>query len=177
MIEVSKSSAGGVFRLKCIKPDGTVRWDTGPEHNLVVNVGLQFMSETFFNGSAYTAAWYLGLYGAGASNSPAAGDTMGSHVGWVEVTDYSQATRPQAVFATATTANPSVTTNVASPALFTINVPGPLTIGGAFLTSGNTKGGATGVLFSAADFQAPGDRTAYNGDTLQLVYQHNLSAV
>lgn len=176
MLNTDKTSAGGVYQLRCFKADGSIRWETEAEGNLVVNGGLQNMSQTYFNGAAYTAAWYLGLYGAGASNNPAAGDTMGSHAGWTEFTGYSAATRPAAVFAAATTANPSVTTNAASPALLTINVTGPEIIGGAFLCSDSTKGGSAGVLFSAADFLTPGDRTVYLGDVLQLFYEHRLTA-
>ena len=172
-----QTKAGGLYTLKCFKPDGSLRWEAKEQENLVVNGGLQSMSQTYFNGTAYTAAWYLGLYGAGASNNPAAGDTAASHAGWTEFTGYSQATRPAAVFATATTANPSVTTNAASPGALTVNVTGPVTLGGMFLISENTKGGTTGTLFSAADFLTPGDRVVYLGDALQLFYEHRLTAV
>jgi hypothetical protein len=100
---------------------------------------------------------------------------MASHAGWTEVTAYSQATRPQAVFAAATTADPSVITNSASVAVFSIN--GTTTVGGAFLTSNNTKGGTTGILFSASDFTSPGDRAVVNGDTLNVTYTFSLDAV
>jgi hypothetical protein len=130
-------------------------------------------------GSALTSVsqittWYLGLYGAGASNTPAAGDTMASHAGWTEVTAYSNANRVTATLVTATTANPSVVTNTASPAVFNIN--GTTTVGGAFLTSENTKGGTTGTLFSAADFGSPGDRSVVNSDTLSVTYTFSLAA-
>jgi hypothetical protein len=165
---------GGVFTVKCFDQDGNLKWEA-EKHNLVVNVGLKDMNDKYFTGSAYTATWYIGLYGAGASNTPAAGDTMSSHAGWTEVTDYSQATRPQAVFAAATTADPSVITNSASVAVFSID--GTTTVGGAFLTSNNTKGGTTGVLFSASDFTSPGDRSVVSGDTLNVTYTFSLDAV
>ena len=133
------------------------------------------MNAKYFTGSTYTAAWYLGLYGAGATNNPAASDTMASHAGWTEVTAYSQATRPACTFGTPTTADPSVATNSASPATFSINAT--TTVGGAFLTSNNTKGGTTGILFSAADFQSPGDRAVVNGDTITVTYTFNLDAI
>jgi hypothetical protein len=99
---------------------------------------------------------------------------MASHAGWTEVTAYSNANRVTATLATATTANPSVVTNSASPASFSIN--GTATVGGAFLTSNNTKGGTTGTLFSAADFGSPGDRSVVNGDTLSVTYTFSLAA-
>ena len=166
------ASAKGVYKIQCHDKDGNLKWeDVAP--NLVVNVGLQDMNAKYFTGSAYTAAWYIGLYGSGATNSPAAGDTMSSHAGWTEVTAYSQATRPACTFGTPTTANPSVATNSASPATFSINAT--TTVGGAFLTSNNTVGGTTGTLYSAADFSAPGDRAVTNGDTLSVTYTLSLA--
>jgi hypothetical protein len=168
-----KLKAGGVFTVQCFDKDGNLKW-AEENHNLVVNEGLQDMNTKYFTGSGYTAVWYIGLYGSGSTNNPAAGDTMASHIGWTEVTAYSQATRPAVTFGTATTADPSVITNSASPATFSIN--GTTTVGGAFLTSNNTKGGTTGILFSASDFQSPGDRSVVNGDTLTVTYTFSLDA-
>jgi len=164
---------GGVFTVECFDKDGNHKW-TAKSPNLVVNVGLADMNDKYFSGSGYTATWYLGLYGAASSNNPAAGDTMASHAGWTEVTDYSQSTRPAATFGAATTADPSVIDNSGSVAVFSIN--NTVTVGGAFLTSNNTKGGTTGILFSASDFQAPGDRNVVSGDTLNVTYQFSLDA-
>lgn len=168
------AKAGGVYRMECIGPDGKVKW-VAESPNLVVNVGLQDMNTQYFKGATYTAAWYIGLYGAAATNNPAAGDTAASHAGWTEVTPYSNATRPAATFGTATTADPSVISNSASPAAFNINATS--TVGGAFLISNNTKAGTTGILFSASDFAAPGDRSVASGDTLNVTYTFNLDAV
>jgi hypothetical protein len=166
-------SAKGQYKVVCHDKDGNLKWEAVTD-NLVVNVGLQDMNAKYFTGSSYTAAFYLGLYGAASSNNPAAGDTMSSHAGWTEVTAYSQATRPACTFGTPTTANPSVATNSASAATFSIT--GTTTVGGAFLTTNNTKGGTTGTLFSAADFQSPGDRSVVNGDTLTVTYTFSLTA-
>jgi hypothetical protein len=38
------------------------------------------------------------------------------------------------------------------------------------------RGGTTGILFSAADFQAPGDRNVTSGDTLNVTYTFSLDA-
>lgn len=167
------TQAGGVYRIECLDKDGNVKW-FAESHNLVVNVGLQDMNTKYFSGSSYTAAWYIGLYGAAASNTPAASDTSASHGGWTEITPYSNATRPACTFGTATTADPSVISNSASPAQFSINATA--TVGGAFLISENTKGGATGVLFSASDFASPGDRSVASGDTLNVTYTFSLDA-
>ena len=168
------AKAGGVFTIECRDSEGNLKWSDSI-HNLVVNVGLQDMNTKYFTGSSYTAAWYLGLYGSGSTNDPAASDTMSSHAGWTEVTAYSQATRPACSFGTASTANPSVISNSGSAATFSINAT--TTVGGAFLTSNNTKGGTTGILFSASDFQSPGDRSVVSGDTLTVTYTFSLDAV
>ena len=166
--------ATGKYIAECYDKNGDLKW-VAETKNLVVNVGLQYMAGTALDGAtSRITTWYLGLYGAAASNTPAASDTMSSHAGWTEVTNYSEANRVTAVFVAATTANPSVVTNSASKAQFSMNAS--TTVGGAFLTSDNTKGGTTGTLFSAADFQSPGDRSVVSGDVLLVPYQFSLSA-
>jgi len=166
------AQATGVFHMVCRDKDGNLKWEATSK-NLVVNVGLQYMAGSALTSVTQITSWYIGLYGAGASNTPAAGDTMSSHAGWTEVVPYSNATRVAATFATATTANPSVVTNSASPASFTINATS--TVGGAFLTSGSAKSGTTGTLFSAADFGSPGDRSVVSGDSLSVTYTFSLA--
>jgi hypothetical protein len=166
------ASATGRFLMQCFDKDGKLKW-SAEESNLVVNVGLQYMAGVALTSTTQITTWYIGLYGAAASNTPAATDTASSHIGWTEVVPYSNATRPAATFASATNANPSVVTNSASPASFTINATN--TVGGAFLISDNTKSGTTGTLFSAADFSAPGDRSVASGDTLQVTYTFSLA--
>jgi hypothetical protein len=168
-----EAKATGVYHIECHDKDGNLKWSADSK-NLVVNAGLAYMAGTALTSVTQITTWYIGLYGAGASNTPAAGDTMASHAGWTEVTDYSNATRVAATFVTATTANPSVVTNSASPATFNIN--GTTTVGGAFLTSGSVKGGTTGTLFSAADFSAPGDRSVVSGDIISVTYTFSLAA-
>ena len=167
------AKATGVFNIICRDKDGNFKWQAESK-NLVVNVGLQYMAGSALTSVTQITTWYLGLYGAAAANTPAAGDEMSSHIGWTEVVAYSNGTRVAATFVTATAANPSVVTNSASPAVFNIN--GTTTVGGAFLTSGSAKSGTTGTLFSAADFGSPGDRSVVNSDTLSVTYTFSLAA-
>lgn len=164
------ASAKGRFVIECFDKDGKLKW-SAEESNLVVNVGLQYMAGVALTSTTQITTWYVGLYGAGASNTPAATDTLASHAGWTEVTPYS-GNRPAATFAAATNANPSVVTNSASKASFTINATA--TVGGAFLC--NAASGTSGTLFSAADFQSPGDRSVVSGDSLAVTYTFSLSA-
>lgn len=164
---------GGIFTVRCYDKEGNLKW-VNKSHNLVVNVGLAYMNTTFFKGSGYTAAWYVGIYGPASSNNPSSTDTMASHAGWTEVTAYSNATRPAATFGAATTADPSVIANSAAPAQFLVNASA--NVGGAFLVNDNTPGGSSGTLFSASDFAAPGDRVVQNGDVLSVTYTFSLDA-
>lgn len=164
---------GGIFTVRCHDQEGNLKWEQ-KSHNLVVNVGLAFVNTTFFKGSGYTAAWYVGIYGPASSNNPSSSDTMASHAGWTEVTAYSNATRPAATFGAATTADPSVIANSAAPAQFLVNASA--NVGGAFLVNDDTPGGSSGTLFSASDFAAPGDRVVQNGDVLSVTYTFSLDA-
>jgi hypothetical protein len=166
------TSAGGVFHVQCLDKDGNLKWET-KEHNLVVNQGLQDMNSKYFKAAGYTAAWYLGLVTGPASGTTfAAADTLASHAGWTEYTDYA-GSRKAVTFGTATTADPSVIDNTASAASFTISGSGGV-VAGAFLCS--VASGTSGVLFSASDFQSPGDRTVVSGDTLNVTYTFSLDA-
>ena len=164
------AKATGKFTIECFDKDGNLKW-VAEESNLVVNVGLQYMAGVALTSTTQITAWYIGLYGAGASNTPAASDTLSSHAGWTEITPYA-GNRPTATFTAATNANPSVVTNSASKASFSINATA--TVGGAFLCS--AASGTSGTLFSAADFQSPGDRSVVSGDVLTVTYTFSLSA-
>ena len=80
----------GKFIVECRDAEGNLRWADGFP-NLVVTTGKNDLLNKYFLGSAYTAAFYVGLKGTGTI---AAGDTMASHAGWSEITGYSNATRP-----------------------------------------------------------------------------------
>ena len=163
--------AGGVYHVQCFDKDGNLKWED-KAHNLVVNQGLKDMNDKYFSGAAYTAAWYLGLVtGPGSGTTFAAGDTLASHAGWTEFTNYS-GNRGAVTFGAATTADPSVITNP-SPVQFTITGAGG-TVAGAFLASVAT--GTSGILFSESDFQSPGDRAVVSGDVLNVTYQFSLDA-
>ena len=167
----SKASAGGVYKIQCIGSDGQLKWEQNTP-NLVVNQGLQNMNTTYFNSGTQVTTWYVGLItGPGSGTTITAADTLASKA-WTEFSNYT-GNRKAAVFATATTADPSVITNTASPAQFAITGAGG-TVAGAFLASVAT--GTSGVLFSASDFQSPGDRVVVSGDTLNVTYTFSLDA-
>ena len=168
--------AGGVFTVTCHGSDGQFKWSDS-FHNLVVNEGLQDMNSKYFKGSGYTAAWYLGLVtGPGSGTTYAAGNTLATHAGWTENTAYTTTggagVRAAVTFGTATTADPSVIANTASPSVFTMT-SNAQTIAGAFLASSSS--GTSGVLFSAGDFTG-GDKVVDSGDSLSVTYSFSLDA-
>jgi hypothetical protein len=163
-----KAGASTVYTFECIKADGTRRWKE-ENHNLVVNTGLDDILDKYFKGAAYTASHYVGLLDG--TPTIAAGDTMASHVGWVEVTDYDEAVRQTLTLGAVSAQSVD---NSASKASYAINAT--VTIGGGFITTDNTKGGSTGVLYSAVAFSA-GDRAAQAGDTLLVTATLTQAAV
>jgi len=167
----STAGGAGVFTIQCFGQDGKLKWEE-KNPNLVVNVGLKDMNAKYFSGSAYTAAWYVGLITGPGPATIAAADTLASHAGWTEYSTYT-GNRQAVTFGTATTADPSVIDNSGAPNAFIITAPGG-TVAGAFLCTVAT--GTVGTLFSASDFQSPGDRAVVAGDTLNVTYTFSLDA-
>jgi hypothetical protein len=166
----------GFYHVVCRDAQGNVKWeDRFP--NLVVAVGKQLMLDTLLSGSSYTTVGpYLGLI-SGSSNTFSASDTMSSHSGWAEFTNYTvggSAVRGTASFSSATSsgASPSnVTTKSASAITYTITGSGG-TVGGCFLVTGsgavNTQSSTAGTLYSAGAFGTAKVTTA--GDTVSVTY-------
>jgi hypothetical protein len=133
--------------------------------NLVTTVGGNDALDKYLAGSAYTAAWYIGLIGTTSyTTGPALGDTSASHGGWAEDQNYSQAARPTAAFSAASGKSKALS----SALTFSINAT--TTIKGCFLISNSTKGGSTGTLYSAGLFTGGDKGPLANGDTLNVSY-------
>ena len=147
------------YQIECIDSTGKLKWSDVVE-NLVVNVGLNDVLDKYLKGSAYTAAFYVGL--TDGTPTVAAADTMASHAGWIEVVAYTEAVRQTLTLGTV--ASQSVD-NSASKAAFSIN--GTATVGGAFVSTDSTKSGTAGILYGAGAFTG-GDKAVSNGDTLNV---------
>ena len=85
-------SIKGHYDVVCYAADGSIRWEDTIK-NLVVTVGKNDLLDKYFAGSAYTAAWYMGLVDGASTPTYAAGDTLASHAGWTESTAYSGSNR------------------------------------------------------------------------------------
>jgi len=166
----------GVYHVVCRDVDGNIKWqDEFP--NLVNAVGKELMLDTLLSGSSYTTVGpFLGLI-SGASPTFAAADTMTSHAGWTEFTNYTvggSAVRGTASFSSATssgTTPTNVTTKTASAITYTITGAGG-TVGGCFLVTGSgasaTQGNTSGTLYSAGAFGTAKVTTV--GDTVSVTY-------
>jgi len=166
VVDTENLSPRGQYRVECRDANGVIKWfDT--IDNLVVTVGKNDLLDKYLSGTSYTATWYMGLISATSYTSgPTAADTAASHSGWTEDTGYSNATRPTAAWSAASNGSKSL-----SSAL-TFNINTSTTIKGCFLISNATKGGTTGVLFSAGLF-TNGDKVLSSGDTLSVSYTLN----
>lgn len=136
----------------CLDKNGNIKWEEDI-FNTVVTVGRNDLLDKYFKGSAYTAAWKLGLKGTG---SVAAGDTLSSHAGWAEVNPYA-GNRPAITFGTSS--GGSNTATVVSYA-----ITGSATVAGGFVT--DQASGTSGILYSAGDFAT--SRSVVSGDTLNV---------
>jgi hypothetical protein len=151
----------GHYNVECLDSDGQVKWTDSIE-NLVVTVGKNDLLDKYFAGSAYTAAWYLGLVDGATTPTYAAGDTLASHAGWTESTAYSGTNRATVAWNAA-----SAGSKASTATSFSINATA--TIAGALLTVTQTRATTTGVLYSAGSFSG-GNRAVANGDTLNVTY-------
>jgi len=155
------------FKIEAFDRHGNLKWRDEFD-NLVVNEGLDDYLDKYYKGSSYTASHFVGL--TDGTPTFAAGDTMGSHAGWVEVTDYDEAARVS--YSPGTVSSQSVD-NSGTPAAFTINAT--VTVGGAFITTDNTKGGTAGILVGGNAFSG-GDRSLQSGDTLNVTVTASLTS-
>ena len=166
----------GVYHVECRDKDGNLKWEESFP-NLVNAIGKELMLDTLLKGSGYSVTGpFLGLI-SGSTPTFTAADTMTSHAGWTEFTNYTvggSAVRGTAVFASATstgTTPSNVTTSTATAITYTITGAGG-TVGGCFLVTGSgassTQSNTGGTLYSAGAFAVPKITTAL--DTVTVTY-------
>lgn len=113
-------------------------------HNAVVNEGLNDLLDVTLSGATQDSTWFVGH----TDDDPtfAAGDTLASHAGWTEFTDFDETNRIAFVDAGA---SGQALSNSASPAVITSSSDSN-SVGGAFLAGVNT--GTAGRLFAGGAF-------------------------
>lgn len=153
-------SVAGQYYVTCRDENGKVLWRDFIENTLTI-VGLtDILSAACNQGTQRT--WYMGIIKSSSFDEITQDDTMSSHAGWLEETDYSGATRKQWTplsVATAVCRNTSGIQFQASTALI---------IKGFFIASDSTKSGTTGILLSAGEFTTA--RTIPSGASLTVNY-------
>jgi hypothetical protein len=157
----------GRYLVECRSPDGELKW-TDVIENLVTTLGKNLVLDQALAGSAYTAAFYMGLVDGATAPTFAATDTPASHPGWTENTHYSQATLPPLTWAAAAAGAKATSAGC----VFSINVNAQ-TLAGCFLGTASAKPSATGTMLSCGAF-AGGNKVCDSGDTLTVSYQMSL---
>ena len=167
----------GHYHVECRDKEGNLKWEESFP-NLVNAVGKELLLDTLLrtSGTYTTVGPFLGLI-SGASPTFAASDTMTSHAGWTEFTNYTVGGSPvrgTAVFSASSssgTTPTNVTTCAASAITYTITGGGG-TVGGCFLVTGSgassTQSNTSGTLYSAGAFGTAKITTA--GDTVSVTY-------
>lgn len=150
----------GGYEIVCRDKHGREKWRDRIE-NLVTNAGEDHALDVTLSAATQTTTWYVMLIDG--TPTVAEGDTSSSHAGWTEITSYDEAAR--VTWSDGGVSGQSVD-NSGSTADFTMNSDGT-TVGGAALIADNTKGGSTGVLYSAGAFTG-GDKSVDSGDTLSV---------
>lgn len=169
----------------------TVTGGTVAAGSFVVGVTYQILvvgttSFTSIGASANTVGIVFTATGVGSGTGSATvigtfspTDTMASHAGWTEFTNYTvsaSAVRGTATFSTATgnastTPGSNIVTCAAASITYTITGAGG-NIGGCFLVTGtgatNVQSATTGTLYSAGAFAVPKATTV--GDTVAVTY-------
>jgi len=162
-------SVTGRYDVKCLDADGNLKWEDSIE-NLVVTVGKNDLLDKYFAGSAYTAAWYIGLVDNASFSAYAAGDTLASHTGWLEYLNYtisgSSTNRATAAWNAASAGSKASTATT-----FTISGAGGTVLGAILCTTqarNTSSNGGAGILYSAGSFAT--SRAVIAGDTLLVTY-------
>jgi hypothetical protein len=166
------AEATGVYTATCYDAQGNLKW-TDTYSNVVTTVGKNFLLDALLSGSAYTAAWYLGLISLTSYvSTPVVGDTHASHATWVEDVGYSNSTRVAPSFGAASAGSKATTATA-------FNINATTTIKGTFLANQSAKSSVaastgsgsatTNVLYSAGLFTG-GDKAVASGDTLNVTY-------
>lgn len=119
--------------------------------------------DKYFRNGVTSAAWYLGLIRDDNFTGLSEADTMASHAGWEEGTEYTEATR--VAWSPDATSGGVITNSVAAE--FSVNAE--QIFKGGLLVDESTKGGSTGVLWATGLFD--GDQALKPGQTFKLYYE------
>jgi hypothetical protein len=112
------------------------------------------------------ALFYVGLVDNAGFTTYAATDTLASHGGWAENTQY---TGTRQSWAQDASSGQSMTNSTPLSFAMIPSVGSPATIRGLLLASHTSSNSSSFLLFSTASF-SQGNQTVNNGDTLKVTY-------
>jgi hypothetical protein len=162
-----KMTAQGYFTTECIGPDGKRKWIEESYPNLVTYQGKNGMLDTYFAGSAYTAAWYMSLITAGSATTAStyASPTVTEITAGI-ITSNTRLTIGWSASASGSKSATTTSFSITGSATITGNM---VVAGGSGVTTVGNTAATGGILFSAANFTG-GSKTVSNGDTLNVTY-------
>jgi hypothetical protein len=149
----------GYFKIDCFDKHGKLKWSE-KAFNAVTHAGCDHTLDTVLHDATQATTWYIGLISITGWSAFADGDTLASHSGWTEDTNYT-GTRKEWTEGAASGQSMTNGTTVD----FAMNAS--TTIKGAFLCS--VTSGTAGTLWCTALFTG-GDQGVGNGDTLKVTY-------
>lgn len=177
-VNITQKSGAGLklhneFVFTARDAQGNVMWEERVP-NLVTTQGLNDLLGKYLKGSAYTAAFFVGLIDNANFSALNAADTAakittstpsGGTNGWAESTAYSESVRQTLTLGSVSGGSVD---NSGSPSVFSIN--GACTINGAFTVTSSTKGGTSGILYSEVSFGSTRTFSGGGGETLTVTY-------
>jgi hypothetical protein len=131
--------------------------------NAIPTTALTDAAAVLLGAGTQKTTWYGGLIDDDGFDELAAADTIGSHPGWTEFTDYDEATRQ---LWTPGTPSGGIITN---PTAMRFTVTNGATVTGAILVSNSTKGGSTGLLWATGPL--PVKQILIPGELVRVYYQ------
>ncbi len=127
--------------------------------NGIVDQGLNSILGIMFHSDTQITTWYIGLIDNSGFSALANADTLASHAGWNEFTNYTGNRK-------AWTAGASASRSITNASTVDFAITGTGTLKGIFVSNAAT--GTSGTLWSTAAFSST--VAVANGDTLKVTY-------
>lgn len=160
---MQKLNLKGFYEVQLIRNGEVIATRKG--QNGITDEGRDLILDVMFDAGSQEANWYLGLIDNAGFSALDAGDTMASHAGWAEIaaTDVVEATRVEW--------NPDAAADqeISNATARVYTLDDTVTVYGLFVTSDNTLGGTTGVLWATGAF-GQGPLPGIAGDLIRVIY-------
>jgi hypothetical protein len=147
----------------------------GVAFNSTTTEGKTYALSRYFDVNTENGPWYIGLIDNTGSPTLSAGDTMPSHTGWTEFTNYVTGTQiPNPLGGGYVPARPLWNQGTPSGGALTnatkvrFPITGSATVYGIFVTDGGARDGSLGTLWSTAAFSSP--LTVAPGDLIRVIF-------